>query len=983
VPVFSNDLFHGILVAIALMIDRGRIHPAGGIGLVLALLCSTGCHRAYYRKQADCEAHALIAEKSADVARAPNVALHVAVDRRSRMYNPFDLDFQPMPLDDPASHQYMQCVDGRRGYPMWDAAGLTNTAESPDWWQFLPLDENGVLVLDAEDAVRIALLHSPQYQRQLEQLYLSALAVSAERFQFDTQFFGGAGLDLTRQGELRSLRPGGSTQFGLGNNFLTLNRTFATGGQLIAGVANSIVWELSGPNSQSATTILDFTLLQPLLRRAGRDVVLEQLTQAERALLADVRAFERFRRSFYLNITIGRPLESTIQLGGTPIGNPGGVGFGAGGFLGLLQDNLQIRNSEENIARQTENLVLLQEQLTESLTQIPESGDPGEIVNQRLQVAQARSQLLRSQSGLVNQQAAYQRSLDQFLRTLGLPPYICIELDDPILDQFELIDRLLLTRNEQLSQLRARVGEINLAILERAVDRVDPDSGIPVSQIAWSPELASDLATLQDELEPLIEFVDELIETDLPAVETDIDRFGQSLEQRRTQSQEMLAFYREEQQSICGLLNLSEIDESIFAVEGLAGLEQELDDARTQLKQRLASYRARVEALDDAFDKLLSEGPELQDSSQLAERLLDEIAVTFQDLLVELGDDVLTLQLIQARARTESVFLPAIEIDPETAFQIARRNRRDWANARAALVDQWRLIEVIADDLESDLDVVFSGDIGNASNNPLDLRSSTGQLRVGLQWDAPITRLLERNAYRATLINYERAKRDYYQFEDGIWQLLRAEVRQLHANRLTFELGRQAVRIAAQQIELNADRRALNDARGRPSGPTAARDAIDALAALLDAQNSLLNIFVSYEVVRRGLEFDLGTMELTPEGLWLDSGEFSTGQLLSLSGTAEAGMIGGRCNDCCLPRRTQPLEPQYGRISATPVNVVPQSTDGLIDSALISPPMETVHVAELPPRWQALTRPPVETTPSDLPLSETILQPGGGTAQSE
>ena len=70
----------------------------------------------------------------------------------------------------------MQCVDGRRGYPMWEAAGITNTAESPDWWQFLPLDDDGVLVLNAENAVKIALLHSTEYQQQVEELYLSALS---------------------------------------------------------------------------------------------------------------------------------------------------------------------------------------------------------------------------------------------------------------------------------------------------------------------------------------------------------------------------------------------------------------------------------------------------------------------------------------------------------------------------------------------------------------------------------------------------------------------------------------------------------------------------------------------------------------------------------------------------------------------------------------------------------------------------------------
>ena len=171
---------------------------------VILLGLSIGCHRQYYRKQADQEAYCLMAEKSQHIPRPAQVPLQIDLDRRSRMHNPFDLDFQPMPLDDPASHRYMQCVDGRRGYPMWHAAGVTNTVENPDWWEFLPLDEDGVLVLNSDTAVKIALLNSPDYQRQREQLYLSALDVSSERFQFDTQLFGGARTFLTANGDRRS-----------------------------------------------------------------------------------------------------------------------------------------------------------------------------------------------------------------------------------------------------------------------------------------------------------------------------------------------------------------------------------------------------------------------------------------------------------------------------------------------------------------------------------------------------------------------------------------------------------------------------------------------------------------------------------------------------------------------------------------------------------------------------------------------------------
>ena len=913
--------------------------------LGLATLSLAGCHRQYYRKQADCEAHSLIDEKAGHVARSPNIPIRVDVDRRSRMFNPFDVDFQPMPLDDPASYQYMQCVDGRRGYPMWNAAGVTNTAESPDWWQFLPLNEDGVLVLDSDTAVRIALLHSPAYRFQVEQLYLSALAVSAQRFQFDTQYFGGSAAALSRSGPVRSGRAGGRTDVVLDTAGASLSRRFSTGGQLIAGIANSLTWQLSDPDSQSLLTNLSFEFTQPLLRLAGRDFILENLTASERALLANVRSFERFRRSFYLNVTVGRPLESQLNPLVTNIPTVSRGTTNAGGFLGLLQTQLQIRNAEENISRQTENLLLLQDSLLESLTKIPD--DSSSIVNDRLQIAQARSRLLSSQSSLVVQQAAFKRAQDDFLSALGLPPYICIELDDPILDRFELIDRRLLLRNDELNEIRQRIGEINLAIVEQKEDRINPDTGAPEVFVEWSDQLASLLLELRQNMSPLLKFSDEIVKSDLQIIQDDIDGLASSIDQRREQTEQLKQLYERERKSICGLLELSDIDESIFEIDEVAGLSDQLQSSYDDLLARLESYKDRLDELDRTFAKLLEEGPKVSDPEELAQRISDEVIVPSQDLISQFGEDVLSFQLIQARARTESVVLPKVDMQPVNAVQIARQHRRDWANSRAALVDAWRLIEVAADTLESDLDLTVAGELGTVGNNPTNFRGSNGIISVGLTFDAPLTRLLERNDYRTSLIQYERAKRQYYQFEDGVWRLLRAEIRQLQANRIVFELGRQAVRIAAQQIELTADRQEINDARGRSLGPTAARDVIDALAALLDAQNGLLNIFVSNEVVRRGLDFDMGTMELTPDGTWIDREEITADVLFGLPGVGDGGMIG--CNDCCLPNMRLPAE-YDATISIQYSPPTENAEEGLLESdAAIE--HDPVHVARIPDAW--------------------------------
>ena len=82
------------------------------------------------------------------------------------------------------------------------------------------------------------------------------------------------------------------------------------GAELVVGLANSLVWQFAGPDQYTANTLLNFSLMQPLLRAAGRKVVLERLTEAERIMLANVRQMEQYRRGFYLAVVAGQESRS-------------------------------------------------------------------------------------------------------------------------------------------------------------------------------------------------------------------------------------------------------------------------------------------------------------------------------------------------------------------------------------------------------------------------------------------------------------------------------------------------------------------------------------------------------------------------------------------------------------------------------------------------------------------------------------------------
>ena len=164
----------------------------------LMLICSliagcllSGCRsQAFYRTQADDDAYFLVAEKNGD----PRWHLDrttITPDPQSRMFDPFSPDCPPMPVDDPAAHQFMEVVDDKDAYWGWERNGVTDEVANPNWLAYLPLNEEGILILDVDKAVEIARVNSPDYQRSLEDLYIAALDVSFQRFQFDAQFFGG------------------------------------------------------------------------------------------------------------------------------------------------------------------------------------------------------------------------------------------------------------------------------------------------------------------------------------------------------------------------------------------------------------------------------------------------------------------------------------------------------------------------------------------------------------------------------------------------------------------------------------------------------------------------------------------------------------------------------------------------------------------------------------------------------------------------
>lgn len=871
--------------------NRKPVSRQTAIWLALgAIAMLGGCTRAFYRNQADEQVYALVQEKACDPRwEIPDYTIQP--DPRARFYNPYDPDFQPMPPDDPNSHAYMHRVDRKNGYPWWHANGDTLDVENPDWMQYLPLNEEGVLVLNADGAVEMARLQSRSYQQQLEELYLSALDVTFERFRFDAQFFAGWQAFYTADGPERGSSGNSSSTLATGTfpaaQGFRVNRLTSTGGEYVVGLANAMVWQFSGPDTQSATTLIDFALVQPLLRGGGRDRVLERLTLSERTLLANVRAMQRYRQEFYTDIITGRNAGSGPQRRGGVFGSGlegfsgvGGSGFGtvatgnqagggaggvtggagagqAGGYLGLLQRQQNIRNQEANIAA-----------LRSSLAQLESFYDAGRI--DFFQVELARQALYNAQSQLLNNRTAYLNSLDQYKQSIGLPPTLEVRIEDDILDPFNIIDEAVVPLQNGVVELQLELGR-QLAAIDASIEGQGD-----MATIAWTPDLERKLSTIRNFVVEAERIRGQLVTENLARAQADLDELDRALPGRLADIERLSARIAEAQEQAAQGKDYgpATIDPEVFNVPRLRELPAQLRTVLAEVMARAKGYQMVHQGFIENLDKLLAEGDTLE-PRMLLEELNEKLLLAIPGHLTDLSATVLELSLVQARARTESVSLPDVEITSDRAIDIARENRLDWMNARASLVDSWRLIEFNADNLESDLDVVFTGDISNASDNPLDLSASAGRLRAGIQFDSPITRLSERNTYRQSLIEFQQARRNYYNFEDTVKRVLRDEIRTIELNQINFELRRAAVHVAVAQVELTRLRLQEPPKPGveQVFNNTTARDLVSALSDLLNVQNDFLSVWVNFEVQRRFLDLDLGTMRLDERGIWIDPGK--------------------------------------------------------------------------------------------------------------
>ncbi len=291
------------------------------------------------------------------------------------------------------------------------------------------MPESGVINL--QQAVEIATKFNRNYQTQKESLYTSALDLTDIRHDYAYQWLGTIDAEYTNYGE----GPSGVIEEGTVDSQLAVSKDYllADGIQVSTNLALNWIRYLTGDPHTSLGSVLNATVAVPLLGAGAGRQARERLTQAERDVLYDIRAFNRYRKTFVIDII--------------------------NGYYGVLEQRNSVSITEASYERQVESVNQLKMEV-EVGQKAPSEAD------------EAMQSLLNAENNLIRERQSYEQALDEFKIQLSLPTDANIVLDQNELAALEAIGVSLPEYTEEQAIEMALARRLDLANTKDELDDV-------------------------------------------------------------------------------------------------------------------------------------------------------------------------------------------------------------------------------------------------------------------------------------------------------------------------------------------------------------------------------------------------------------------------------------------------------------------------------------------------------------------------------
>jgi len=209
----------------------------------------------------------------------------------------------------------------------------------------------------------------------------------------------------------------------------------------------------------------------------------------------------------------------------------------------------------------------------------------------------------------------------------------------------------------------------------------------------------------------------------------------------------------------------------------------------------------------------------------------------------------------------EKIGISELDYAPEVAIETALVQRLDLANSMDEVDDAARKVELAAEGLGVQLNLVGSLDVGSLEKTKFTrLQFHEGIYSLGGQADLPLDRKSQRNAYREWLITFTQRQRAYENQVDEVKLDVRRAYRKLQEEAESYRTQQKSLELAENRVESTR----LFWELGRAQ----TRDLLESQDALLEAQNRLTAALVAHTIAKLNFFRDIGILEVRPDGMW-------------------------------------------------------------------------------------------------------------------
>ncbi len=256
-------------------------------------------------------------------------------------------------------------------------------------------------VISLAQAVAMATANNRDYQSRKESLYLSALRLTGTRHKYAMQWFGTIDSQYVKDAEGDDLSvQTGTTGSQDRDSGIGVKKTQLLGNGIRVSTGLAVEWlrYLTGDPRTSLGSVLTASITIPLLGNRAGKLAQEELTQAERNVLYEIRTFNRYRKTFVVSIVDD--------------------------YYGVLQQRDAVTNAKNNYKRRQE--------FSKQAKMETRTGRTSPF-----EVDQAKQQELNAYDSYVAAVQRYELALDRFKLKLSLHTDANVELDQKELEALQ------------------------------------------------------------------------------------------------------------------------------------------------------------------------------------------------------------------------------------------------------------------------------------------------------------------------------------------------------------------------------------------------------------------------------------------------------------------------------------------------------------------------------------------------------------------